>query len=84
MWRPRLQLKSIAQAVAERACGGDVVPRVKLLMSRGGDPPGGDTPGMASDGARTGGQGQKAPAPDALPAAAAAAPPVAAAQSDQS
>ena len=84
MWRPRLQLKSIAQAVAERACGGDVVPRVKLLMSRGGDPPGGDTPGMASDGARTGGQGQKAPAPDAPPADADAAAPEAAAQSDQS
>ena len=76
-------MKSIAQAVAERACGGDVVPRVKLFMSRGGDPPGGDTPGMASDGARTGGQGQKAPAPDAPPAAAAPAP-VAASQSNQS
>jgi hypothetical protein len=79
-----LKLKPIAQAVAERASGGDVVPRVKLVMSRGGDPPGGDTPGTPSDGARTEAQAQKAPAPDAPPAAASAAAPVAVAQSDQS
>lgn len=69
-WRyvsPRgLKFKTITQAVAERAGGGDLVPRVKLVMSRGGDPPGGDAADMPSDGARTtGGKGLKAPAPDA-------------------
>jgi len=62
----RLRSSPIAQAVAERAGGGDIVPRVKLVMSRGGDPPGGDTADIPSDGARTtGGKGLKAPAPDA-------------------
>lgn len=71
--RPRW--KPIAQAVAERAGGGDFVPRVKLVMSRGGEPPGGD-----SADSHDGGKGLKAAAPDA-PRAAAAGAPVAAPQS---
>ena len=62
MARPRSS--PIAQAVAERAGGGDIVPRVKLVMSRGGDPPGGDSADIPSDGARTtGGKGLHVVAP---------------------
>ena len=100
-WRyvsPRgLSYKTITAAAAERAAGGDLVPRVRLVMSRGGAVLGAPADGNGAEGGDQGGGqgggqgdgqeggregGRESPSPaDDAPPAAAAPAPEAAAQS---